>query len=335
MNFPILYQKLKMEKEIIPFQRNQFEISSSYEEAKSSLNDSIWKSLGEISVEDAIGKWLVTLGFYTKINYLAGFKRLIQLGLVNPQLTLQVFSLVNHESVVDDIKLVNEWSEATRQARAAAYISFTGFLQRRTQGLVRKAMPNKEGVNKTFFNVREKVKTESLSQSQTRQFIQTLEKINSRDGLIAKLMLQGGKRKIEVLNLKISQIDFSTKKISFEQTKTRGMKKVTVVNYPEHVMNELREYIGDRKEFVFITRTGKRVAPTQIDRNFSKAGIEADIPIKVTPHVLRVTLVTRLKELRVQDSDIMKITGHASPTQLSSYDKSDLADNASLYHHFV
>ena len=34
-------------------------------------------------------------------------------------------------------------------------------------------------------------------------------------------------------------------------------------------------------------------------------------------------------------SDIMKITGHANPAQLASYDKTDLADNATLYHHFV
>ncbi|MBU2511790.1 site-specific integrase [bacterium] len=324
-----------MEKEIIPFQKEHFDLSTSYEQARSSINDSIWKRLGNISVDEAIENWLETLCHFTRINYLAAFKRMTHLGLINPKLTLQVFSLVNHEAVVDDIKLVDEWSEATRQARAAAYISFTGFLQRRTQGVVRKAMPSKEGTNKTFFKVREKVKTESLSQSQTRRFLQALEIINKRDCLIAKLMLQGGKRKFEVLNLKVSQIDFPENRISFEQTKTRGIIKVTVVNYPEHVMTELKEYIGDRKEFVFVTRSGNRISPTQIDRNFAKAGIKADIPFKVTPHMLRVTLVTRLKELRVQDSDIMKITGHASPTQLSSYDKSDLADNASLYHNFI
>ncbi|MBT6610525.1 MAG: site-specific integrase, partial [Deltaproteobacteria bacterium] len=76
-------------------------------------------------------------------------------------------------------------------------------------------------------------------------------------------------------------------------------------------------------------------SPFQIDRNFLKAGKRAQIPFRVTPHVLRVTLVTRLKELKVQDSDIMKITGHANPAQLSSYDKTELSDNATLYHHFV
>jgi integrase len=100
-------------------------------------------------------------------------------------------------------------------------------------------------------------------------------------------------------------------------------------------MHELQAYIQERKGLVFVTRNNKPIAVTQIDRNFIKAGIMAGIPFRVTPHVLRVTLVTRLKELKIQDSDIMKITGHASPAQLASYDKSDLGNNASLYHHFV
>ncbi len=307
----------------------------SYQEARSAKNESVWNQLGDVTVEHALGNWLAGLSENTRVNYLAGFKKLAERNLIDPMQSIQAFSLVNHESIVDEIKLVSNWREATRQARAAAYISFTGFLQRRTQGIVRKAVANKEGVNKTFFKVRDKVTTNALNTTQTRRFLQELEKINQRDALIAKLILQGGKRKTEVLALEVTDIDYENKQIGFSQSKTRGQDKRTVINYPDHVLQELQDYVKDRNGLVFVTRNNRPVAVNQIDRNFIKAGERAGIPFKTTPHVLRVTLVTRLKELNVQDSDIMKITGHANPAQLASYDKSDLGNNASLHHHFV
>lgn len=317
--------------------RENFQIGSleTYEQAKTNRTETVWQQLAGFSVGDALVLWFQTLKPLTGMNYRSGLRRLIEMQLVDPELSLQQFSLLNHEAVVDEVKLVHGWSEATRQARAAAYISFTGFLQRRTQGIIHKAVTNKEGTNKTFYKIRDKVKTNALTQIETRRFLDEIGKINVRDGLIAKLLLQGGKRKTEVLDLETDQIDFASNTIRFIQTKTRGMEKTTIINYPPHIMQELREYISDRRGLVFITRNGKRVAAHQIDRNFYKAGLRAGIQFRVTPHVLRVTLVTRLKELRVQDTDIMKITGHANPAQLSSYDKSDLSDNATLYHHFV
>lgn len=322
-------------KGLVPTPNLHLNLPGTYEASKSAKTETIWQQLGSLSVGDALDLWLKTLKTLTRINYHSGFKRLVELDLVNMDLSLQQFSLVNHESVVDEVKLIHKWSEATRQARAAAYISFTGFLQRRTQGIINKAVTNKEGTAKTFFKIRDKVKTRALSQVQTKRFLEEIENINPRDGLIAKLLLQGGKRKTEVLELRTDQIDYATQTIRFIQTKTRGVEKETVINYPPHIMQELEGYINGRSGLVFVTRNGRQIAPYQIDRNFIKAGIRADIPFRVTPHVLRVTLVTRLKELKVQDSDIMKITGHANPAQLSSYDKSDLSDNATLYHHFV
>ena len=245
--------------------------------------------------------------------------------------SLQLFSLVNHEKIIDEIKLQSEWQEATKQARAAAYISFTAFLQRRSQGIIRKAVSNKEGNNRTFFKVRDKVKTNPLSIDETVQFLDQLMNINNRDALIAKLILQGGKRKGEVLALEINHINFKKNQIRYAQSKTKGVIRETVIHYPAHVMEELEEYTRGRKGLCFVTRYGNGIAPYQIDRNFIKAGRRAGVDFPVTPHVLRVTLVTRLKERKIQDSEIMKITGHASPAQLLAYDRSDIADNPTAH----
>jgi integrase/recombinase XerD len=168
-----------------------------------------------------------------------------------------------------------------------------------------------------------------MSQSQWILFLEELEYISSRECLIAKLILQGGKRVNEVLSLQTHQIDWERRKIAFEQSKTKGLKKVTVITYPQSIMERLKEHIGDRCGLVFITRSGKPVMMTRIAYTFALAGRKSAIPFKVTPHVLRASTVTYLKQQGFQDSDIMKVTGHASSSMVCAYDKTSQETNAS------
>lgn len=300
-----------------------------YEQAASFKANLVWKKLDEISVEEAISYWLQTLSPKTQLSYRSGMKKLVEFGWLNPLISLQQFALINHEGVIDRIKLFQDWAENTRQARAACYISFTGFLSRRLEGVIKKAIPNREGHAKTFFNVYEKVKTNAMTQAQWILFFRELEKINSRDCLIGKIILQGGKRVNEVLSLQTSQIDWDHCEITFVQSKMRRLKKETVITYPESIMKRLREYIGERTGHVFVTRSGKPVMMNQLAMTFAKAGRAAGIPFKVSPHVLRASAVTYLKQQGFQDSDIMRVTGHSTSEMVFAYDKSSRADNAS------
>ncbi len=300
-----------------------------YEQAQAFQANLVWEKLDEITVEEAISYWLPTLSRKTHINYRSGIRKLVEFGLINPLMSLQAFALINHEAIIDRIKLIQEWAESSRQARAACYISFTGFLNRRLQGIVKKALPNKEGSSKTFFRTGEKVKTSAMTQAQWIAFFKELEKINPRDSLIGKVILQGGKRVNEVLSLQTHQIDWERCEITFSQSKMKGLYKETVITYSESIMKRLQEHIGDRKGHVFITRFGKPVMINQVAVTFTKAGKEANIPFKVTPHVLRASAVTYLKQQGFQDSDIMRVTGHASSEMVYAYDKSARAENAS------
>jgi integrase/recombinase XerD len=301
---------------------------SSYENAKKSQSSWIWQQLEKITVQEAVEVWLPTLSERTRNNYRSGVRRLADLGLFDSLMTLQAFALVNHEAIIDQIKLVAHWTECTKQARAAGYISFTGFLYRRTKGIIPRALASREGHGKTFYKVYDKVKTSAMSQAQWCVFLEELEKISPRECLIAKVMLQGGKRVREVLSLQTDQIRWDRRKIVFTQSKMQGMKKSTVITYPKTVMEMLREYIGDRKGRVFITRTGKSVQLNRLTETFTNAGRRAGIPFKVTPHVLRTSTVTYLKQQGFQDSDIMKVTGHTSPSMVCAYDKTSQETNA-------
>lgn len=134
----------------------------------------------------------------------------------------------------------------------------------------------------------------------------------------------------EVLTMKIEQIDFARRKIIFKQSKTKGLIKETVITYPESIMDKLRSYLCERKEgFVFISRFRKPIDLRWVAAMFAKAGKQAGLPFKITPHVLRASTVTYLKKQGFADSDIMKIIGHANSAMVLAYDKSSREDNAS------
>ncbi|WP_237753492.1 tyrosine-type recombinase/integrase [Candidatus Protochlamydia amoebophila] len=193
---------------------------------------------------------------------------------------------------------------------------------------MRKAIPSKEKGTKTFFKIREKVVTEAMNQAQWLSFLRELEKINTRDCLIAKLILQGGKRVNEVLSLQTQQIDWLRNEINFLQSKTKGYIKETIITYPESVMQSLRNYLENRTGQIFITRSGKPVMINQLALTFKKAGVKANIPFKITPHILRASTVTYLKKQGFSDGEIMRVTGHASSELVYAYDKGSRADNA-------
>lgn len=298
----------------------------SLDQAKTLRDQITWQRMESLPLEEILLEWLSTLSERTRINYKSGLNKLAESGIINPFVSLQSFSLVNHDAIVDRIKQL-PMAETTRQARAALYISFTRYLSRRFKGVFSKAMPSREGTEKTFFRVHEKVVTEAMNQKQWTAFFSQLEKINPRDALIGKVALQGGKRIREVLNLRTEQIDWEKREITFTQSKTKGVSKQTVITYSETIMQELRELVGDREGFVFISVKGNPVILNQVANTFGRAGKLAGISFKVTPHVLRASAVTYLKQQGFADSDIMKITGHASGEMIRAYDKSERADN--------
>lgn len=77
------------------------------------------------------------------------------------------------------------------------------------------------------------------------------------------------------------------------------------------------------------TLTSLRLGILQLTgiRSFALAGERAGLPFKITPHVLRASLITYLRREGFNDGAIQKVTGHASSEMIRSYDKNGLSDN--------
>lgn len=291
-------------------------------------------------IKFAIEDWLKNLHGETRRNYAYYITDMMKREIIpevdgnGNEFTVGHFNYTPHERVIDFIKTIEDWSEGTRQVRAACYISFTSYLSRISQGWFRKAEPSTLASNKTFYSVRDKCETKALTLHEWHKFIDALYKINERDALIAKAMLQGAKRISEVLSLRLDQIDFERRLISFRQSKTGGTIREIPITYPESFMSELTAYIestqkerGEGKT-VFITNSGKQVYRTQLNATFEKASVIARLP-KVTPHVLRASWVTLAKEQGIPDSEVMKVTGHTSSKMIYAYDKTSAVENYS------
>jgi integrase/recombinase XerD len=288
----------------------------------------IWDQMGSINVYHEIEQWLSTYQHLTRTSYRYHIQCIEAQGLIDSSTSLKSFSLVTHNNVLDKIKQQQGQSEATRQARASAYISFTRYLYRKYEGKISKAEPNATQGSKTFFKIRDKCSTNAMTRSQWTDFLYELNKTNQGYYLLAVLMIQGAKRISEVLPLQIDKINWTTCEITYKQLKTGGTFKETYITYPARIMEQLKAYVGSREGLVFTTCTGKQIQPSQISIAFAKAGLKANLPFHIHPHVLRTSAITAFFKEGLNASDILKISGHDSLDSVCAYDKSSLRDNA-------
>ncbi len=290
-----------------------------------------------MSLSEAIAQYLTNLSIETRKNYTYYFKDMQRRNIIpmfnkeGLEFTVDDFNFFPHEAMIDYIKKVQDWSEGTRQVKAACYISLTSWLNRISEGWFRRAQPSILSSNKTFFKVREKCATKALSRIEWQKFKEALAQIDYRDSLIARTMLQGAKRISEALTVKLEQVCFEKNIINFHQKKTGGVLKVIPITYPKDFMNELQDYIKAttnfrKSDYLFITKNGRPVTRARLNQTFEKAGNMAKVG-HVSPHVLRATFITIVKQDGLDDGEIMRISGHSSLVQVQAYDKNSAEDN--------
>ncbi len=308
------------------------------------------EALERTPIKAAIQQWLTNLSDSTRRNYAYYVQALIKKNIIPERnaasgndFTVGDFRHMPHEMMLDYIKKHpdSDWSEGTRQLHAAVYISFTAYLSRISQGWVRKVEPSTLAANPTFFQLREKCATNALTLSEWQRFIDKLSEINTRDSLIARCLLHGAKRISEVITITLEQIDWEKNIIRYKQSKAGGTFREIPITYPAPFMEELKKYIDDttdvRKDFphIFITRNGKQVTRLRLNYSFEKAGKDAKIKTKVTPHVLRATWVTLTRGRGYSDSEIMAVTGHRNNKMVMAYDKTSDEMNISKKINFI
>lgn len=133
------------------------------------------------------------------------------------------------------------------------------------------------------------------------------------------LALNTGMWKDETLDLKWEQVDFESRCIVIQETKTKGPRTVPINNTMLKMLSERYEKTSEtRLGYVFSTKNGMRIGTRKMLREFYKALRKARIE-NFRFHDLRHTFATRLVQAGDQLLRVSQLLGHRQVTTTQRY----------------
>jgi site-specific recombinase XerD len=135
---------------------------------------------------------------------------------------------------------------------------------------------------------------------------------STRDFAIVTLFLQTGLRVSELVNLKLSDIDFASREVTVRQGKGRKDRVVPLVKQAE---GALKAYLARRDalpeyEEVFIARNGTSMDVRTVRYRIHKYYMEAGIKKKASVHTLRHTFSTHQIHNGLKINQLKEVLGH-------------------------
>ncbi len=133
-----------------------------------------------------------------------------------------------------------------------------------------------------------------------------------RDRLIIEMLYATGVRVSELVNMKISDIDFNNKRIIVHG---KGNKE-RIVYYGEYAEEVLKEYLETHvrkdNEYVFLNNKGDKITDRGIRFIIDNIMDKLSIKVHVTPHVLRHTFATDMLNNGCDIKVVQELLGHSS-----------------------
>lgn len=142
--------------------------------------------------------------------------------------------------------------------------------------------------------------------------------IGYRNSLIIKLMLCGGLRKQEVIDVMLSDLIYDDKLEIYTLTVIgKGRKEREIFIKKSDIEDELDELKRFDNKYLCVTQTGKRMDGSEVYRAITR--IYSKINIKASVHDLRHTYAKRLADSNVSLPILQQLLGHSSLETTSIY----------------
>lgn len=135
--------------------------------------------------------------------------------------------------------------------------------------------------------------------------------LNIRNKLIIELLYATGIRVSELVNLKVSDIIFSERKIRIFG---KG-KKERIVYYGDYASIAIDNYLNTRNsnnEYLILNKDGNKISVRGIEKIIDKMAISASVNCNVTPHTFRHTFATHLLNEGADIKSVQELLGHSS-----------------------
>lgn len=158
---------------------------------------------------------------------------------------------------------------------------------------------------------------------------------SSRNHLIIELFYATGIRRIELVDLKLSDIDFSKKQI-----KVLGKRnKERYIPLIESLVLSLKTYLDYRsqlqviedKDVLFLTKKGLKIYEMLVYRIINKYFSQASSKAKCSPHVLRHSFATHLLNEGADLNAVKDLLGHTSLAATQVYTHNSIAELKKVY----
>lgn len=154
-----------------------------------------------------------------------------------------------------------------------------------------------------------------------------------RDFLIIELLYNTGIRRSELIELKFSDISFYRNVI---KVMGKGNKE-RLVPLSNHLVDDMRRYHelmreeGFNENFVFISRSGKKLYPKAVYNVVKKYLSSLTTIEKRSPHVLRHSFATHLMNRGAELNAVKEILGHSSLAATQVYTHNSIEELKSIY----
>ena len=148
--------------------------------------------------------------------------------------------------------------------------------------------------------------------------------LNLRNRCIVELLYDTGVRVSELINIKISDIDFNEKTINISG---KGRKE-RIVYFGDYLYEVLNEYIKkgrndllDNKscDYLILNSRGNKITTRGIQQIIDKVVSDASLKHKISPHVLRHTFATHMLNGGSDIKTIQQLLGHESLSTTGIY----------------
>ena len=209
--------------------------------------------------------------------------------------------------------------------------------------ILRDERPDYVYLRDLFRKVREEFNIEVTTQSKRLPYVPTEEELkqyykivwqtrNMKHMLIIKILLYTGIRVQELVNIKITDIDFDRCQIRINKGKGN---KDRLVPFPEYFKETLVLFTSSEQDkgaaYLFESNRKRPFTTRGIRKILADYATKAGMEQSISPHKLRHFLFTWLKKQGIDDALIQPYSGHETRQSLEIYSRLSLSEAQEVY----